>query len=264
MLLALLISKKTRSASQGLRVALWLVPLLQTCDGLETVVSDPDQLEHIAEMRWLPMASLTFVLQVTPDTIPRTVPYLKAEPERVERWRSRLGVDSFEIGIAWQGNLKLPNDDTRSIALREFAPLAELPGTHLIVLQKGFGATRELTFKDRLETMGDNFDSDAVFLDSAAVMMQLDLIVTSDTSIAHLRGASGRTVFVALRKIPDWCWFLGRDDTPWYPSMRLFRQTEAGDRHSVFDRMARAARERASHIKSRRETLSLPMYQTPR
>jgi hypothetical protein len=84
-------------------------------------------------------------------------------------------------------------------------------------------------FKDRLEMFGDDFDAEAAFLDTAAVMMHLDLVVTSDTSIAHLAGALGREVFVALRKIPDWRFLLGRDDSPWYPSMRLFRQTEAGN-----------------------------------
>ena len=84
----------------------------------------------------------------------------------------------------------------------------------------------------------------AAFLDTAAVMMQLDLVVTSDTSIAHLAGALGQKVFVALRKIPDWRFLLGRDDSPWYPSMRLFRQAEAGNWRGVFERIAQVVRER--------------------
>ena len=83
----------------------------------------------------------------------------------------------------------------------------------------------------------------AAFLDTAAVMMHLDLVVTSDTSIAHLAGALGREVFVALRKIPDWRFLLGRDDSPWYPSMRLFRQAEAGNWRGVFERIAQVVRE---------------------
>jgi hypothetical protein len=137
-------------------------------------------------------------------------------------------------------------DKTRSIALREFPPLADLPGVRLIVLQKGPGIEQiaDVPFKDRLETFGDDFDADAAFLDTAAVMMHLDLVVTSDTSIAHLAGALEREVFVALCKIPDWRFLLGRDDSPWYSSMRLFRQAEAGHWRGVFDRIGQVVRER--------------------
>jgi tetratricopeptide (TPR) repeat protein len=239
-------------ACRGLRVAVWtdraLLPLLRTCDGLEDAVSDPATLEHVGDMRWLPMASLPLVLNITPDTIPRTACYLKAEPERVQKWREHLGTHDFKIGIAWQGNAKMAMDKTRSIPLREFAPLAELPGVRLIALQKGPGVEQvaEVSFKDRLETFADDFDADAAFLDTAAVMMHLDLVVTSDTSIAHLAGALGREVFVALRMIPDWRFLLARDDSPWYPSMRLFRQAEAGNWRGVFDRIAQVVRERTA------------------
>jgi hypothetical protein len=239
-------------AKRGLRVAVWtdpvLVPLLRTCDGLENAVSDLHQLERAAGMRWLPMASLPLILNVLPETVPSTASYLNAEPERVRRWRDRLGADGFKVGIAWQGNRNMAGDETRSIPVREFAPLAELPGVRLIALQKGFGAEQiaEVPFKERIEALGPDFDADAAFLDTAAVMMHLDMVVTSDTSIAHLAGALGRPVFVALRKIPDWRFLLGRDDSPWYPSMRLFRQTETGDWCGVFDRIAQAVRGRAS------------------
>lgn len=235
-------------AKRGLRIAVWtdpvLIPLLKTCDGLENAVSDLCQLEQTAGMRWLPMASLPFILNTLPETVPSTASYLKAEPPRVQRWRDRLGEGGFKIGVAWQGNRIMPGDDTRSIPVREFAPLAELPGVRLIALQKGFGVEQiaEAPFKERIETFGEDFDADGAFLDTAAVMMHLDLVVTSDTSIAHLAGALGRQVFVALRKVPDWRFLLGRDDSPWYPSMRLFRQTEAGDWRGVFDRIAQTVR----------------------
>jgi tetratricopeptide (TPR) repeat protein len=237
-------------ARRGLRVAVWtdqvLVPLLSTCDGLMTAVSSLKSLENTSDMRWLPLASLPLVLNIIPNTIPGTASYLKAEPGRVERWQQHLGAAGFKIGIAWQGNAKMAMDKTRSIPLREFAPLAELPGVRLIALQKGPGTEQiaEVPFKHRLETFGNDFDADAAFLDTAAVMMHLDLVVTSDTSIAHLAGALGREVFVALRKIPDWRFLLARDDSPWYPSMRLFRQAEAGDWRGVFERIAQVVRER--------------------
>jgi hypothetical protein len=235
-----------------LRVAVWtdrvLLPLLRTCDGLEVAVSDPAALEHDGDMRWLPMASLPLILNITPDTIPATPRYLAAEPGRVQKWREHLGPEGFKIGIAWQGNAKMAMDKTRSIPLREFAPLAGLTGVRLIALQKGLGIEQvaDVPFGDRLEMFGDDFDADAAFLDTAAVMMHLDLVVTSDTSIAHLAGALGREVFVALRKIPDWRFLLDREDSPWYPSMRLFRQAEAGNWRGVFDRIAQAVRERTA------------------
>ena len=136
-------------------------------------------------------------------------------------------------------------DKTRWIPLREFAPLAALPSVRLVVLQKGAGIEQvaDAPFQHRLETFGDDFDAEGAFLDTAAVMMHLDLVVTSDTSIAHLAGALGREVFVALRKIPDRRFLLGRDDSPWYPSMRLFRQAEAGNWRGVFERIAQVVRE---------------------
>ena len=125
----------------------------------------------------------------------------------------------------------------RSIPLRFFEPLARINGISLVSLQKGLAteqiancpiAPAILTLNDRLET----------FSDTAAVMMKLDLIVTSDTSIAHLAGALGVPVWTALQFVPDWRWFLGRTDSPWYPTMRLFRQKRFGDWGEVFGRIA--------------------------
>jgi hypothetical protein len=97
--------------------------------------------------------------------VPSSASYLKAEPHRVQRWRDRLGEGGFKIGVAWQGNRIMPGDDTRSIPVREFAPLAELPGVRLIALQKGFGVEQiaEAPFKERIETFGEDFDADGHF-----------------------------------------------------------------------------------------------------
>ena len=98
-----------------------------------------------------------------------------------------------------------------------------------------------------VETLGDDFDDGPdAFIDTAAVMMSLDLVVTSDTSIAHLAGALGRPVWVALKFMPDWRWMLGRDDSPWYPTMRLFRQRSPGDWEGVFAAMVRALRKQVA------------------
>jgi ADP-heptose:LPS heptosyltransferase len=121
-------------------------------------------------------------------------------------------------------------------------PLAVVSGIRLISLQKRHGVQQIITAPPELPI--EVFDLDEgpdAFVDTAAVMMCLDLIVTSDTSIAHLAGALGRPVWVALQHVSDWRWQLGREDCPWYPSMRLFRQERRGDWHGVFTRMAEAA-----------------------
>jgi hypothetical protein len=133
------------------------------------------------------------------------------------------------------------SDRGRSVALREFVPLSRLPGVHLISLQRHHGLDQldHLPSGMTAETLGDDFDagSDA-FLDAAAVMMTLDLVISTDTAIVHLAGALGRPVWVALRAVPHWTWMIDRKDSPWYPSARLFRQDTDGDWRGVFERMA--------------------------
>ena len=159
-------------------------------------------------------------------------------------WSEKLAAPGgFKIGIAWQGRPEYRDDRFRSIPLAEFAPLARVPGVRLVNLQKGPGqeqlpAVRGLfpvtDFSAEMDTSGD------AFLDTAAVMTRLDLVVSSDTATAHLAGASGVPVWLALRRVPDWRWFLGRCDSPWYPTMRLFRQPGDGDWSSVFTAMEAA------------------------
>jgi hypothetical protein len=131
--------------------------------------------------------------------------------------------------------------------LAVLAPLAQIAGVRLISLQKGLGEEQIATvdFRDRIETLGENFDEDGgAFADTAAAMMSLDLVVCPNTSIAHLAGALGREVFLALPRAGDWRWLLGRDDSPWYPTLRLFRQTTSGDWSDVIARMAQAVAQR--------------------
>jgi len=180
------------------------------------------------------LMSLPSVYGTTEATIPANVPYLSAEPEAVARWRERLGSHGFRVGIAWQGNPSRREDTGRSIRLEHFLPLASVPGVRLISLQKDAGV-EQLVPGMTVETLGADFDSGPDgFVDTAAVMMNLDLIITSDTAIPHLAGALGRPVWVALRAVPDWRFMLERTDTPWYPTMRLFRQTARNAWDSVF------------------------------
>jgi tetratricopeptide (TPR) repeat protein len=240
-------------AKLGYRVALWtrpaLEPLLRTVPGVERVVSDIAALERSSDIRWTSMMSVPGILGTTPDTVPQNGPFLAAEPERVDAWRERLGTHGFKIGIAWQNAGGSHVDKLRSIPLHEFAVLGDIADVRLISLQKGRG-TEEIAavdFADRIETLGESFDAGGgAFLDTAAVMMNLDLIITPCNSIAHLAGALGCPTFVALMHVPEWRWLLNRDDSPWYPATRLFRQSNAGDWSGVFARIADAVRARAS------------------
>lgn len=183
----------------------------------------------------IPLMSLPLALGLTARAIPATVPYLAAEPERTARWAARIGKKGFKIGISWQG--ARGGVTSRAVPLSCFKDLSALPGVRLISLQKGFGA-EQLAALPQVECLGEGFDKDPdAFLDSAAVMASLDLVITLDSALAHLAGALGHPVWVALKQVPDWRWFLGRRDSPWYPSMRLFRQKTEGDWAGVFAEM---------------------------
>jgi tetratricopeptide (TPR) repeat protein len=196
---------------------------------------------------YAPLLSLPGILGTAPSSVPAEVPYLQATPRLIEKWRQELEqLKGLKVGIAWQGNPTFPSDRQRSIPLAQFAPLAKVPGAHLISLQKNPGSdqlaalARKLTVLDlgaRLD------DSSGAFMDTAAIMMSLDLVISSDTAVAHLAGALGMPVWVALSPVPDWRWLLERQDSPWYPTMRLFRQKQYGSWEEVFKRLAGALRE---------------------
>ena len=235
------------------RVAIWTNPasvsLLRTVPGVERVITDLADIDVSGGARWLEMMSLPHALGTTPETVPNCVPYLSADPARVTDWRERLGSKGFKVGITWQGSTEFRLDRTRSLPLAVFAPLADIAGVRLISLQKALGDEQigDVAFRDRIETLGEHFDEEGgAFADTAAVMMSLDLMVCPNTAISHLAGALGRPVFLALPRAGDWRWLLGRDDTPWYPTMRLFRQTTSGDWSDVITRMARAIQERVA------------------
>jgi Flp pilus assembly protein TadD len=181
------------------------------------------------------LLSMPFALKTDVSDIPNNTPYLRAEPERSKKWAQRIGNHGFKIGIAWQG-AKLAADIGRSFSVGEFAGIARIPHVRLISLQKGDGVEQleKLPEGIRIESFGDELDAGDSFVDTAALAESLDLIITSDTSIAHLAGALARPTWVLLRSVPDWRWMLDRSDSPWYPTMRLFRQKRAGDWSSVF------------------------------
>jgi hypothetical protein len=206
-----------------------------------------------------PLLSLPGILQTTIDTIPAAVPYLHPRAELELQWRRELRKrrpSDFLVGIAWQGRLTYGFDKKRSIDLTHFVRLAQVAGVHLISLQKGPG-TEQLT---RMKTEGGRKKQEVLpcsvssfrlhpssfvldeasgpFMDTCAIMQNLDLVISSDTAVPHLAGALGVPVWVALPAVPDWRWLLEREDSPWYPNMRLFRQTRQGCWDDVFERMA--------------------------
>ena len=188
------------------------------------------------------MMSLPHRLRTTLETIPADVPYISAAPSLVAAWGQRLSEwEGIKVGIVWQGNPRCPGDRHRSIPLSAYAPLARVEGVRLVSLQKGPGVEQLAEFATSwpIIDFGDELDRSAgAFMDTAAIIENLDLLITSDTAAAHLAGALGARVWVALQKVPDWRWLLERDDSPWYPTMRLFRQSTAGDWLTVFERMA--------------------------
>ena len=237
-----------------------LVRLLTRCDGLDRVLPGEPLPRFDVHAPLLNLPRLLGTNSV--ETIPADVPYIHAEPELVERWRVRIGEPSpvrgrlvpairpltglgsperaFRIGISWQGNPANTRDRWRSVALERFAPLAAILGVKLISLQVGPGSEQLRQAPDLAIDIGSELTDLA---DTAAVLKNLDLVITVDTALAHLAGALGVPVWVALPFAPDWRWLLNREDSPWYPSMRLFRQPRLRDWEDVFARIASALRQ---------------------
>jgi tetratricopeptide (TPR) repeat protein len=235
-------------AALGARVTLMvqrpLVSLVQTLGSGISVIADtatPPTPDFQCSLLSLPHAFRT-----SASNIPTQIPYLAAEPPRVRQWRERLGPSGFKIGVCWHGS-GLPAAVGKPFPLAKLAPIAQLAGVRLISLQKGLGVEQlqQLPPNMFVEDLGTRFDAgNTGFLDTAAIMESLDLVITCDTSVAHLAGALGRPTWIALKHVADWRWLTDRDDSPWYPSVRLFRQLRAGDWCSVFDRMLSTLQER--------------------
>jgi tetratricopeptide (TPR) repeat protein len=227
-----------RGAKVTLAVQEALLGLLRDLDPSITIIgvgAAPPAFDYQISLLSMPLAFATRA-----DTVPAKVPYLRADPDRISRWKERLGADGFKIGISWQGAVGGEVDIGRSFPARHFETLAAIPGVRLISLQKNAGMEqlRDLPAGMKVETFGDELDPGPdAFVDTAAVMENLDLVVTSDTAVAHLAGALGRPTWVALSHVPDWRWMLDRDDSPWYPTMKLFRQAERNNWPGVFDAM---------------------------
>jgi hypothetical protein len=193
-----------------------------------------------------PLGSLPLAFRTEIGSIPGGVPYLTVNPAAVSRWRERLAaVPGFKVGLNWHGNPEAEKRaalQARSFPLAAAAPLARLRKLSLVSLQKGAGAEQlgSVDFGGEITQLTDPtfMGPDEIAEETAAIMMGLDLVITADTAIAHLAGSLGIPVWVVLQAVPDWRWLIERTDSPWYPTMRLFRQRNPGDWPELFERVA--------------------------
>ncbi len=208
-----------------------LLSVLSTCPGIDALCPQDEPAPRFDVCASLMRLPALFRLGL--DSIPADVPYLAADAELVANWNDALGDDGrWRVGIGWQGNPQSPDARVRSIQLTEFASAAALDGVRLLSLQKGSGSEQLADCPFPVEDWGSRLDEGgSAFRDTAAVIQNLDLVITCDTALAHLAGALAVPVWMATPYSPDWRWMLDRTDSPWYPTMRLFRQSS----HACWD-----------------------------
>ncbi|OIQ68046.1 tetratricopeptide repeat protein [mine drainage metagenome] len=213
-----------------------LCPLLSDLPGISQCLPLSTS-ERPAFDTYCPVSSLPLAFGTRLETIPSATPYLPAPAaSRVQVWEERLGPrDKVRVGLVWSGNPMHDNDHNRSIPLRMLARILDV-GASFISLQKDPRPDDSATLLERTEIV-DLTAELTDFAETAALVACLDLVITVDTSIAHLAGALGRPTWVLLPYTPDYRWLLGRDDSPWYPTVRLFRQTATREYESVVDRI---------------------------
>ncbi|MBF0372933.1 MAG: hypothetical protein HQL39_05880, partial [Alphaproteobacteria bacterium] len=216
-------------------------PLLPLCAGLgaDRVIAAGETPPPFDLCRSL--VSLPFVFGHDLKSLPAKVPYLVTPADRVEAWRARLGAPQpgrLRIGLVWAGSPGHGNDRHRSVSIDSLRPILDVPGATFFSLQKGPAADqlRQAGLSGTVHDLGASLRD---FADTAAVVELLDLVISVDTSVVHLAGALARPCWAMLPFCPDWRWLIGREDSPWYPTLRLFRQTTSGDWAGVVDRMAR-------------------------
>jgi hypothetical protein len=206
---------------------------LRSVDAVQEVVAEGQPLPPFDVQ--CPMMSIPLEFNTTLETIPANVPYLSPPPDRVAAWRERIGdnANQLKVGLVWAGRPDHKNDRQRSIRLDQFAPLATVKSVRFYSLQKGPAAASQAAVPppgmDLIDWTSDLHD----FAETAALMMNLDLLISVDTSVVHMAGAIGKPVWVLVPFVPDFRWLLNRTDTPWYPTMRLFRQPALRDWNSV-------------------------------
>ncbi len=231
-------------AAQGGEVVLEVQPglrrLLAGIEGASQVISGGETLPDCA---WrCPLLSLPLAFATELSTIPAKVPYVLPDPALTEAWRYRLAGDTRRVGLVWGGNPTHHRDRLRSIPMDQLLPLINVPDVTFYSLQVGPGSEQasQMPPGTRLTDLAGELKD---FSDTAAIVANLDLVISIDSAVAHLAGAMGKPVWILLNKGCDWRWLLEREDSPWYPTARLFRQATAGDWQSVVSRVTVALRQ---------------------
>ena len=218
-----------------------LLALLQCCKGIDVLLPSTLPIQTPFDYH-CSLIDVADVLAINSESVPANIPYLHPSERMVEYWRSALDrtlpKSKLRIGINWQGNPDHQADMFRSFPLNALKPLAQLEDAVLLSLQKGHGVEQLKQWQENkiIYCLPDDVDqTSGAFMDTAAIIKSLDYVVTSDTALAHLAGALGVKTCVVLGFTPDWRWLLSRDDCPWYPSLKLFRQNKIGDWGPVID-----------------------------
>ncbi|ACH40740.1 TPR domain protein [Citrifermentans bemidjiense Bem] len=218
-----------------------LIDVVATVDGVSGVFACG---EPIPAFEWqASLMDLPGIFGTEAATIPAAVPYLGVDPGRSDSLRDLFAGEGLKVALAWRGNPAHGNDANRSIPLAKLAPLAEVPGVSFYSLQVGEAAREELPGPFPIVDLAPKIKD---FADTAALAGELDLVICVDTSVAHLCGALGVPVWLLVPLVPDWRWGLARDDSPWYPTLRLFRQKQQGDWEEVVARVKEALARKAS------------------
>jgi hypothetical protein len=185
-----------------------------------------------------PLPSLPLAFKTGLDTIPQNMPYLRAPKQAMAHWAALLGAKrSPRIGLAWAGNTRHVRDGERSMRLRDLLPLLDIDATFVSLQKEVRAGDAEILANSGMRRFGEQLGD---FSDTAGLISQLDLVISVDTGVAHLAGALGKPVWILLTHAPDWRWLLDRDDTPWYPTARLFRQADSREWGSVVARVGEA------------------------
>jgi hypothetical protein len=193
-----------------------------------------------------PLSSLPFACRTRLDSIPADVPYLKPHPRLAALWREKVSGAGLKVGLVWAGNPTHPNDRTRSIRLNQLAPLAAA-GIEFHSLQKGPAAAQVGDAPNRMRII-DHSGQLANYVDTASLISELDLVIAVDTSVAHLSGALGRRTWVLIPFVADCRWLIGRSDSPWYPTMKLFRQHARERWDGAIEELARELMELSNQV----------------
>jgi tetratricopeptide (TPR) repeat protein len=225
---------KALGANVVLEVQPALKSLLAKIEGVDQVVARGEPLPSFD--LHCPLLSLGLVFRIDQTSIPTGIPYLRAAPTLAEKWRKRLGTPTrSRIGLVWSGNSKHLNDYNRSISLADLLPTLN-DAFEWVSLQKVVRDSDQVLLEaSAVRHFGDEIMD---FSDTAALVQSMDLVISVDTSVAHLAGALGKRVWILLPYLPDWRWQLDREDSPWYPNARLFRQSQPGEWSDVFERVA--------------------------